>query len=156
MRKKAASTSAKSAFGDGHFLSSFVALIVHGDDKTADRLKETVENVACDWRITHARDGAEAARYMMNKGVPNLVIIGSEAERVTAADLVEWIRSFTAGHSVSILVYGQPRNKEEREHLLRNDATMISPEVASGLLTHHLARIVAKTEKFYLSPLTSV
>jgi DNA-binding response OmpR family regulator len=131
-----------------NILSPLVALLAHPDNEEAGHFREVFEDVACDWRLVCVPDGTAAARHVMNKGLPELLVLSSDLPQVSGPELVEWMRSFRGGCPIPILVYGEPRDDEAREQLLRNEVKVIIPvPCPRQVLAGHLTRLVTQVEK---------
>lgn len=132
----------------GHVLNPLVALLAHQDERVAADIADVFEDVACDWRLVRVADGSAAARHIMNKGLPELLITCPDLPEVNGPDLVEWMRSFRCARAVPVLVHGEPADIDAREQLLRNEVRSIVPADSSRqVLAGHLARLVALVEK---------
>ena len=59
-------------------LNPLVGLLAHHDAAAASSFKDVFEDVACDWRLVRVTDGTAAARHVMNKGLPDLLIVGAD------------------------------------------------------------------------------
>lgn len=129
-------------------LNPLVALLAHDNDDAAASFREVFDDVAVDWRLVRVADGAAAARHVMNKGLPELLVICAGLPGVSGPEFVEWMRSFRSGYPVPVLVYGEPQDTDAREQLLRNDATRIVPAPCPrSTLAGHLAHLVGQVEK---------
>ena len=131
-----------------HVLNPLVALLAHHDDDAVAGFREVFDDVACDWRLVRMADSTAAARHVMNKGLPDLLIVGPDLPQVSGPDFVEWLRSFRSASSIPVLVYGEPADMEAREQFLRNDARTIVPAPCPRpALAAHLSKIVAQVER---------
>jgi DNA-binding response OmpR family regulator len=131
-----------------NILSPLVALLAHPDEEASARFREVFEDVACDWRLVCVQDGTTAARHVMNKGLPELLVLSSDLPQVSGPELVEWMRSFRGASPIPILVYGEPRDDEAREQLLRNEVKVIVPvPCPRKVLASHLTQLVSQVEK---------
>jgi CheY-like chemotaxis protein len=129
-------------------LNPLVALIAHPDDAAASRFKDVFEDVACDWRLVRVTDGTAAARHVMNKGLPDLLIVCADLPEVSGPEFVEWLRSFRSARPLPILVYGEPAGDEARKHFLRHDVTCLVPVTCPRpTLAAHLEEFVSQVEK---------
>jgi DNA-binding NarL/FixJ family response regulator len=129
-------------------LNPLVALLVHHDDQAVAQFRDVFDDVACDWRLVRVADGAAAARHVMNKGLPELLVVCPELPQVSGPEFVEWIRSFRSASSIPVLVYGEPKDPQARAHFLRHDANSIVPSPCPrATLAGPLAELVAQVEK---------
>jgi len=135
-----------------HMLNPLRALLVFPDKKQAREVQELVEDVACDWRLNHTTDGAEAARHVMKNGLPQLVIAAAELPKVGCADFVEWLRSFGGPGPVAIFIHGTPPSDADREELLRHEAELLPMADASrAMAARRLAQTIDRIEKRHLA-----
>jgi CheY-like chemotaxis protein len=131
-----------------HVLNPLVALLAHDDDEAAANFRDVFDDVAVDWRLVRVADGTAAARHVMNKGLPELLVICAGLPGVSGPEFVEWMRSFRSGYPIPVLVYGEPENGDAREQFLRNDATLIVPAPCPRpTLARHLTGLVGQVEK---------
>ncbi len=131
-----------------HVLNPLVALLAHHDDEAVASFRDVFDDVACDWRLIRVADGAAAARHVMNKGLPELLIVSPDLPQVAGPDFVEWMRSFRCASPIPVLVYGEPGDDEAREQFLRNDVrTIVSAPCPRPKLAAHLADLVGQVEK---------
>jgi len=131
-----------------HVLNPLVALFAHHDDAAASHFKDVFEDVACDWRFVRVADGTAAARHVMNKGLPELLVISPDLPRVSGPDFVEWVRSFRGAQPLPVLVYGEPADDDARERFLRNEVRLMVPATCPRqTLAAHLEDLVSRVEK---------
>jgi len=129
-------------------LNPLVALIAHHDDGAAAHFKDVFEDVACDWRLVRVTDGTAAARHVMNKGLPDFLIVCADLPEVSGPEFVEWLRSFRSARPLPILVYGEPADDEAREQFLRHDIKRMVPVTCPRpALAAHLEEFVSQVEK---------
>jgi len=129
-------------------LNPLVALLVHPDTKAAAAFADVFEDVACDWRLVRVPDGGAAARHIMNKGLPDLLVTATELPQVSGPDLVEWMRSFRSAHNVPVLVFGEPVQDVTREQFLRNEVKhFLAEDSPRQVLATRLSALVGAVEK---------
>lgn len=129
-------------------LNPLVALLAHQDDAAAARFKDVFEDVACDWRLARVADGTAAARHVMNKGLPDLLIVCTDLPEVSGPEFVAWLRSFRSARPLPILVYGEPADDEAREQFLRHDVKRMVPVTCPRpTLAAYLEECVSQVEK---------
>ncbi len=130
-----------------NILSPLVALLVHSAEEAVTHFREVFDDVACDWRLVRVSDGTAAARHVMNKGLPDLLVLGADLPQCSGPELVEWMRSFRGACPIPVLVYGEPADAEAREQFLRHEVKRMIPGSAPRqVLAGHLAEVVAQVE----------
>jgi DNA-binding NarL/FixJ family response regulator len=130
-----------------NILSPLVALLAHADEKAAAHFREVFEDVACDWRLVRVPDGTAATRHVVNKGLPDLLVLGPDLPQVGGPELVEWMRSFRGACPIPILVCGDPADAEARERFIRLEVRQMVPASAPRpVLAAQLAELVAQVE----------
>jgi len=129
-------------------LNPLVALIAHHDDAAASSFRDVFEDVACDWRLVRVPDGTAAARHVMNKGLPDFLIVCPDLPEVSGPEFVEWLRSFRSARPLPVLVYGEPADHGAREHFERHDVKRMVPVTCPRpTLAAHLEEFVSLVEK---------
>ncbi len=148
MRKRSEDPEAMPRPRGDHVLNPLVALLAHHDDAAVASFRDVFDDVACDWRLVRVADGSAAARHVMNKGLPELLVVSPDLPQVAGPDFVEWMRSFRCASPIPVLVYGEPGSDEAREQFLRSDVRTILPAPCPrSTLASHLADLVAQVEK---------
>jgi CheY-like chemotaxis protein len=148
MRKASSDAPFPEARSRDHLLHPLVALLAHHDDAAAASFEDVFEDVACDWRLVRAADGTSAARHIMNKGLPDLLVVCADLPQVSGPDLVEWLRSFRCAHAIPVLVYGEPADDESRQRFRQHEVRLVvTAPCPRPLLAAHLEQLVAQVEK---------
>lgn len=148
MRKRVEDLDAMPRPRADHVLNPLVALLAHHKDADVASFRDVFEDVACDWRLVRVAEGAAAARHVMTRGLPELLVICSDLPGVNGSDFVEWMRSFRSGYPIPVLVYGEVPDMESREQFLRNNVHAILPTPCPRTtLASHLGQLIDGIEK---------
>ena len=129
-------------------MNVLVALLVQPDERTAAQFENIFQAVACDWRLVRVADGAAATRYIVQKGLPELLITAARVPQVSGSDLVEWLRSFRCSSPVPVLIYDAALDEATREWFLRNHVkAILGTDSPASVLSEQLEHLVSVVEK---------
>ncbi len=128
-------------------LAPCVALLVHHDDDAATTFKDVFADAATDWRLVRVADSTAAARHVMQKGLPEMLVTAARLPKISGPEFVEWLRSFRCTRPVSVVVYDEPLDDTSREHFLQHDVSLfLTPDCTRRTLFDHLSDLVARVE----------
>ena len=82
-----------------------VVLLVETSEDYAALFTRRIAKVARHWQVIKVSDGQRAVQHMIHNGFPALFVTCLQTPRLSAVDVVEWIRTMKSPAPVPVLIY---------------------------------------------------